>query len=116
MHFEAREVTTAAEPVTAKDLVVGAVYFSVQFVDPEMFIPVVEPLVYIGKDLVLNDRGVLYFQNAESYRAGIRFESAEADEAAIYAQPESQINHIFDYERALDRLLVCSLRRKKRLD
>ncbi len=39
MRFEARELAQHAQPVRPADLAVGAIYFSVQFVDTEMLIP-----------------------------------------------------------------------------
>jgi hypothetical protein len=114
MRFEARELKPYAEPVASSDLQVGAIYFSVQFVDDQMLIPELDPLVFIGRDLSPGDHGTLYFQDAGSYRQGIKFESTETEDAAFYAQGESEINHIFDYERALDLLLTCSIRRNKR--
>lgn len=114
MRFEARELKPYAEPVASKDLLVEAIYFSVQFVDDEMLIPELEPLVFIGRDLSPGDHGTLDFQDAGSYRQGIRFESNETEDAAFFAQGENAINHIFEYERALDLLLTCSIRRNKR--
>jgi hypothetical protein len=43
----------------------------------------------------------------------MRFGSAQSDEAAFYAQHEDEINHIFEYERAIDVLLMCGIRRQK---
>ncbi len=113
MHFEARELKPYAEPVSAAELKVGATYYSVQFLDSEMLVPQLEALVFIGRDLLPDHEASLYFQDFESYRQGIRFESVETDDAVFYAQMENEVNHIFEYERALDILLMCSLRRKK---
>lgn len=60
------------------------------------------------------DNGTLYFQDAKSHGDGIRFESAWPPNATFYAQGEHEIQRIFEYERALDCLLVCSIRRSKR--
>jgi hypothetical protein len=113
MRFEARELKPYDDPVVSSELKVGMIYFSVQFVDDEMLIPELDPLVFIGRDLTPDDQGMLYFQDAGSYRRGIRFESNQTEDAAFYAQREDEINHIFPYERALDLLLTCSMRRKK---
>ena len=48
MHFESRELTTYAEPVSASALVEGRVYFSVQYVDEDLLLPNVETLVFVG--------------------------------------------------------------------
>jgi len=88
------------------------VYFSLQFVDAEMLVPVLEPLVFIGQNLVPNDVGTLYFQDAGSYWLGTRFDSARDDQSAFYAQGEDEIEHIFEYERALELLVDCSMRRR----
>ena len=90
MRFDAREVQQSAEPIT--------------------------PVVYIGRELLTDDAGVLYFQDADSYSAGIRFPKCANDDAEVYAQGENEINHIFEFERALDALLACSLRRTHRLE
>lgn len=113
MHFERRELKSHAEPVSAAEVEVEATYFSVQFIDGEMLVPELEALVFIGRDLAPDDQGILYFQDAGSYREGIRFESAETSNAVFYAQRDNEINHIFEYERALDVLLACSLRRRE---
>ena len=112
MHFGGR-LKPCAEPVTSDELQVGAITFP-QF-DNEMFVPVLEPLVFVGRNIARDDEGTLYFQDAESYRKGIRFESSESDEADFYAQREGETNHIFEYEQALDALLRCSIHRKKKL-
>jgi hypothetical protein len=39
MRFEARELKSYAEPVTASQLREGEIYFSVQFADESMLIP-----------------------------------------------------------------------------
>lgn len=113
MRFESRDLEPYAKPVNASEVGPGQVYFAVQFVDEQMLVPTVEPLVYIGRDLFPDAPDSLYFQDAESYFRGVRIDGARASEAVIYAQEESQLNHIFSYERALDVLLRCSLRRNK---
>jgi hypothetical protein len=113
MHFNARELKPYAEPVMSSDLQVGAIYFSVQFIDDAMLVPELEPVIFLGRDLAPNDQRTLYFQDAGSYLQGIRFQSRETNGAAFYAQSDDEINHIFEFQRALDALLACSLRRNK---
>ena len=118
MHFEAREIKPYAEPVSPSDLREGTIYFKVGHFDGELLVPIMEPVVFIGRNLKLDvdfypdeegDR--LYFQDTGSYLRGIRFGSATEDDEAYF-----DINNakgIFEYERALDQLLACSLRRRK---
>jgi hypothetical protein len=113
MYFERRELKEYAEPVVPSQLVVGATYFAVQFLDPEMLIPQLEAVVFLGKNLIPDDRGILYFQDAESYRQGTRLESTDGENADVYRQSEDQVNHIFEFEFALDVLLSCALRRQR---
>src|SRR5271154_5466568 len=114
MRFEARDLKLYAEPGVASDLREGEVYFSVQFVDEKMLIPIIETWVYAGKGRdpeIEADR--LYFQDVESYGRGIRWNSADKDEADFQVQQLQYIKHIFEYERALEVLMNCSLRRAK---
>jgi hypothetical protein len=118
MRFEGRDIEACSEPVSPNSLREGTVYFSVGFVDREMLVPILEPFVFIGRNLTLEvdfypdekeDR--LFFQDAASYQRGVRFETATADDEAYF-----DINNakgMYEYERALDLLLACSLRRKK---
>jgi hypothetical protein len=100
LYFPARELKPYAEPVSPEALSEGRVYFAVQFIDGELLIPTVEP-------------PGLYFQDAESYHAGVRVGSGDENEkhATVYAQ--RTVKHIFEYERALDQLLICALRRQR---
>jgi hypothetical protein len=112
VRFEAREVPTYAEPVAAADLKVGSAYFAVTFVDEEMLIPVVRTFVFVGRNLEPNDAGKAYFQDIFSYRAGERYDQDSENGSAEFLVC-SEINNIFEFERALDRLLACSLRRAR---
>jgi hypothetical protein len=114
MRFEGRELKPFAEPVLSADLQEGSIYFSVNYVDDEMLIPVVEPLVFVGRNLEAEDVGRVYFQDVDSYNEGIRYASATEDQSAdFYVGPENEVGHIFEFERALDQLLKCSLRRRE---
>lgn len=113
MRFEARDLTPYAEPVSPDSLQEGEVYFSVQYADENLLVPVIETLVFAGKNLDNKDPQLLYFQDAESYRQGIRYGSDGAKNASFQLGREGKINHIFEYEHALNELMKCSLRRKK---
>ena len=63
MRFEERELKPYAEPVTASLLKQGEANFSVQYVDGDGHIPIVETWVFAGRKLSPEDTGdTLYFQ------------------------------------------------------
>jgi hypothetical protein len=113
MLFEARELKSYAEPVSTTSLREGHVYFSVQYADDSLCVPLIETLVFAGRSLDGGDADLLYFQDVESYRQGIRHGSPEAENAKFQSGREGKINHIFEYEDALNELMKCSLRRGK---
>jgi len=53
----------------------------------------------------------MYFQDAASYRDGLRYGAEASDQGAeFYA---GSIQAVFTFEKALELLLACSLRRRK---
>jgi hypothetical protein len=112
MRFEAREITPFARPVSARLLQAGHVYFLVNFVDPEMLIPAIEPLIYLGEDLEQTGEALWYFQDAPSYRAGIRFDDTPAEFGEIHTFPVAAETPVYDFEAALDLILLCALHRR----
>jgi len=112
VHFPGRDVPPYAEHTVAEDLVEGQTYFSLDFVDRDLHIPAMKPLVFIGRDLGQGDSGMLYFQDAGSHRAGVRFGSRNQDDADFY-YVEKDTPLVDEYERALDRLLYCSISRAR---
>jgi hypothetical protein len=125
MYFEGRELKPYGEFVKASDLVVGRVYFRVSYLDQEMMIPELVPLVFIGRNLSSEHPG-LYYQDAESFFAGKRWGGtndeamgAEDDDARDDAEgwfeteSERTYSQVFEFEKALDGLLGCSLRRRQ---
>jgi hypothetical protein len=114
MRFEQRDLKPYAEPISSADLKVGDIYFAVNYVDDEMLLPTMETLVFIGRDLEPKDSGLVYFQDLASYRRGVRYSTAgKHDHARFFAGSENEVGHIFTYERALEQLMACSLRRRK---
>lgn len=114
MRFEARELRPYAEPVDAESLQEGHVYFSVNFVDEDMCIPVLQPLVFVGRNLDGKTPGTVYFQDVDSYKEGAEYDRARTSGDVTFLRgSESEIGHIFEYENALDVLLSCSLRRNQ---
>jgi hypothetical protein len=113
MRFEERELKPYAEPVSATELKRGSVYFSVTFVDNDMHIPIMQPLVFVGKNFHENDTRSLNFQDIDSYQQGICYDSATDDDHATFFEcSEGALNNIFEYEHALEVLMLCSLRRR----
>jgi hypothetical protein len=74
-----------------------------------------ETWVFAGRDLDPSESepNLLYFQDVESYRDGIRYSSTSDCDAKFQVQPADQINHVFEYENALNELMKCSLARQK---
>src|SRR5512147_2296534 len=99
MHFPARELKPYAEPITPDALVVGHVYFSVQYDDEDMLAPELETLVFIGNDLEPGPDGVgHYFQDAGSYLAGVRYADSDQQDARFFQQAPGEVKHIFEFE------------------
>lgn len=114
MRFEERELTTYSEPLSPSELEEGTVYFSLLYADDDLLIPRLEPWVFVGRDLEDGDSGQVYFQDIDSYQRGIRYQSAsEEDYAQFYSGSENEIGHIFEYDKALDELLRCFLKRRQ---
>jgi hypothetical protein len=84
MRFEARELKNYSEPVVPEELRTGEKYFGVQYLDENMLVPVLEPKVFIGRNLVPEDENEFYFQDYGSYQCGIRFDEATNDDGAIF--------------------------------
>jgi len=112
LRFEARELKPYSEPVRPESLQEGAVYFAVNFLDTEMLLPIMEPVVFIGQNLDEGDVEQFYFQDADSYRNGTRYATAALDEDEATFYSGAAPIHIFDFENALDVLLACSIRRR----
>jgi hypothetical protein len=110
MRFEERELKEYAEPVLPEQLQEGKVYFAVIFLDESGLVPSMEPRVFVGAKREPEGEK-LYFQDFASYQRGIRFESPNAEEEASFITGAGR--YIFEYERALEVLMACSLRRKK---
>jgi len=130
LRFPARDLKPYGEYVRSEDLIVGEVYFRVDFVDDDMLVPEVVPVVFVGRNLTPGDdsrsSALLYFQDFDSYSAGIRYETIRAgsqkgadqsledvDEPPSFeCAEETEYSGVFEFEKALDQLLTCSLRRK----
>jgi hypothetical protein len=111
-YFAGRELKPYVEPVEPGQLVEGSIYFSLNFIDTEMLLPILEPVVFLGLDLLDGDSGRVYFQDAESFQRGVQFTTAGADDDATFSSGSvNEIAHIFEFDKALDILLSCQLNR-----
>ena len=81
-------------------LVLGLAYFRLSFADPDMTIPAVEPMVYIGMDVFPEEApdsaGTHYFQDALSHRycgsaAGDDFRPHPEFEPLVYSIDAEEI-------------------------
>ena len=112
LYFPAQELKPYGQPVSARDLQEGSIYFAVTFVDDKMLIPLIETVVFVGKDLEPDDQTAFYFQDVESYLEGVRW--GTSDELAQFQKhPENALGHVFSYDEALNSLMRCALRRRK---
>src|SRR5882762_6108415 len=110
MRFEARELKPYGEPVPPENLNVGEVYFAFLVFDGEGKVPTLLPRVFIGRNLEPGDENKFYFQDFQSYKHGIRYESSTPDDEAIFETGAEK--HIYEYEKALELLMSCALRRR----
>jgi|SRR6187401_1272328 hypothetical protein len=113
LHFEGRDVPPYAVYAAAEELIVGNTYFMLHFVDDRMSIPELKPVVFIGRTLEEGISGNLYFQDASSYIAGVRYASATGEDDAEFHTVREGTPLVFEFEKALDRLLYCSLTRSR---
>ena len=70
LRFDARDLSPFQECVDEKDLREGEIYFTVSFLDEDMAVPELKPVVFLGRQLDGdNVEGMLYFP-------GLRFLSS----------------------------------------
>ncbi|MGO4703281.1 hypothetical protein [Dyella sp. 2RAB6] len=112
--FDQREIPPYGQYTESDKLIIGETYFHVSYIDHAMTIPMMSTLTYIGKNLLDDEVNTLYFQDVESYRAGLRItdENPEPDSGWFESWPEDRYGPVFEFEHALECLMLCSLRRK----
>jgi hypothetical protein len=129
VNFAGRDVPRYAVHVASTELAVGEVYFRLLYLDEQMLVPELVPLVFVGRDLdgVSSDAAAqCFFQDAASYIAGVRWADAPApldgsseeerlEQMLARGHFESFLEEqvsVMSFENALDLLLLCSLRRE----
>lgn len=112
MRFEGRDLKSYLQTVPPENLIEGHLYFHITYVDDGMLMPIINSLIFVGKNLNEQDEDKYYFQDLDSYSAGIRYETASPESPAVFHTGDI-IKSIQTYEQALDELLRCFLRRRK---
>ena len=115
--FEKCELKTYVEYVRSYELREGQIYFRVIYLDDLTLVPMLQPYVFIGRDLDEGDEQQVYFQDAASYAAGVRFADAlndgvDINNAYIISGSASDV-HVMEFEEALEALVKCELRRRE---
>ncbi len=112
--FPATELKPFGEPVTPEQMKKGRVYFALHYLDEDMFVPIVHPMVFLGWNLAGDGPGLRYFQDFDSFRAGIRYPTRTEEESSHFeAYGPDEGKHIFEYDKALELLMTCALRRRE---
>lgn len=117
MRFEIDDLKPHVEYVRNDELREGEIYFRVIYLDDFTLVPMLQPFVFIGRDLNEGDEHQVYLQDATSYASGVRFESALDDgvdvgNAYIISGSASDV-HVMEFEEALKALINCELRRRE---
>lgn len=92
--------------VIATELSEGAVYFMLQYVDDALAVPVIETVVFIGKNLDGDgtDDGLYYFQDVESFKAIGAYPNNRQGEGNVFSLPEKAIANIFALDGLVEEL------------
>jgi hypothetical protein len=117
MRFEIEDLKPYNEYVRGDELREGEIYFRVVYLDDLMLVPMLQPYVFIGRDLDEGDEQQVYFQDGTSYAAGVRFENALDDgvdigNAYLISGTAGDV-HVMEFEEALKTLIKCELRRRE---
>ena len=92
--FAATDLKPYAEPVPSEELRQGQVYLALQFVDEDLLVPVLQPLLFLGWNLDGDEPRVRFFQDYESFVAGVRYASrSETDSVYFEAYSEGEGSH-----------------------
>lgn len=112
MKFE-RDLPEYPQSIDVTNLREGTLCFRIVYNDREMLVPSLKPVVFVGRDLEAEDQGIVYFQDYDSYRDGVRYDSPPGHPQAEFETFEaSQRTVMFSFENAIDDLLLCLMRRR----
>lgn len=114
IRFESRDLNDYAEPVDPSSLETGKTYFLLHYADAQLLIPFMEPLLFVGRNMTPGDSDKLYFQRYPELQEVSEEETGLAERAElVVALYPVDLGAIFTFEKALEQLLKCSIRRDK---
>jgi hypothetical protein len=93
------------------------VYFVVQYLGNSGLVPILRPVMFLGY-LERENPNLRFFQDYDSFIAGVRYDTADASEyeGAFEAYGPDEGKQMFEYEHALHVLMNCALRRRETAD
>jgi hypothetical protein len=116
LQFAARELHPWLRTVRFDELVVHDVYYGIDYLDERLQLPHIRTLVYLGIDLCDGDKNKVYFQDLDSFAAGVTLadfeEPVTSAHGSFYTGSSDHLGWIFNFEDALEELMRCSLRRQ----
>ena len=100
-------------PVNVADIVIGDVYFSVIYHDDDMLFPTMQPLVFLGAEVLCNGDLIYEFQHVSTYHLGQTYDNENEQTAlGIVNFLNSSVNCVYTFENAVKCLVECWNRRK----
>jgi hypothetical protein len=99
--------------VDASRLVVGRMYLAISYLDDDCLVPVVESLVFLGRNVDGEDEHALYFQDAESHREHGAFPNVQGGDARIVVTGPTPPPNLFELDGAVDELSRCAERTRR---
>jgi hypothetical protein len=115
IYFEGREIPSYGEPISEYELKDNSIYYIVNFVDEEMIIPTMDTVVFIGKNLEDDEVDSYYFQDIDSYNDGVKYIPGNNDSyGEFFVCSKKELNGVYDFEHALERLMHCFLRQQSK--
>lgn len=103
-----------AKSVRSSELVEGSTYFMVAYADDDMHVPMVEPLVFLGRDINGKADGQLYFQDAQSYMHGGPHPENTTDDQELFKFPDDGLGSILTLDEAVEEMQRCLARKHRR--
>jgi hypothetical protein len=88
--FPATELPSYGEPVSPDEMQAWRVYFALQYLDRDLLVPRLYPLIFLGHDLDGGRRNMRFFQDFDSYRARVRYANKD-EEVRRFTQAAARI-------------------------